>query len=103
MFNWRLPYLAWAMGQTPHLLTVQVLGIIFSLFSIWLWFDLSRDALGFPAAAAGALLLLGAPIYGFSSDVFLAHEFWAGTLIRCPCSLTRRDGDGPPSASGLSA
>jgi hypothetical protein len=81
VFNWRLPYLAWAMGQTPHLLTVQVLGIIFSLFSIWLWFDLSRDALGFPAAAAGALLLLGAPIYGFSSDVFLAHEFWAGTLI----------------------
>lgn len=81
VFNWRLPYLAWAMGQTPHLLTVQVLGIVLSLLSIGLWFDLSRDALGFPAAAAGALLLLGAPIYGFSSDVFLAHEFWAGTLI----------------------
>ena len=81
MFNWRLPYLAWAMGQAPHLLTAQVLGIVLSLLSIGLWFDLSRDALGFPAAAAGSLLLLGAPIYGFSSDVFLAHEFWAGTLI----------------------
>ena len=81
LFNWRLPYLAWAMGWLPDLVWAQLLGILLALGSIGLWFDLSRGFLPFPAAAAGSILLLGMPIYSFSPDVFLAHEFWAGCLI----------------------
>lgn len=81
VFNWRLPYLAWGMGWLPDLFWAQGLGILLSLGSIGLWLDLSRAFLPFPAAAAGALLLLGLPIYSFSQDLYLAHEFWAGTLI----------------------
>lgn len=81
VFNWRLPYLAWGMGWLPDLFWAQGLGILLSLGSIGLWLDLSRAFLPFSAAAAGAILLLGLPIYSFSQDLYLAHEFWAGTLI----------------------
>lgn len=103
VFNWRLPYLAWAMGQTPRLLPAQVLGIVLSLLSIGLWFRLSRDALGFPRTAIGSLLLLGSAIYGFSIDVFLAHEFWAGVLITLSVLAYARGWHGVCFASAMAA
>lgn len=81
LFNWRLPYLGWMIGHLPDPLVAQGLGVLLALLTLWLWFVLARDSLSFPMMAAGSLLLIGAPAYSFVSDLFLAHEFWAGCLI----------------------
>jgi len=81
LFDWRLPYLGWTIGHMPDPLVAQGLGVILALLTLLLWFVLAQDSLPFPMMAAGSLLLIGAPAYSFVSDLFLAHEFWAGTLI----------------------
>ena len=81
IFNWRTPLLGWAFGHLPDLRIAQALAILLSLFSLWLWINISSIELSFGKVAAGSILLLGAPIYGFLPDIYLAHEFWAGTLI----------------------
>ena len=81
IFNWRPPLLGWTFGHLPDLRFAQATAIILSLFTIWLWVSISSKELSFRRVAAGALLLLGAPIYSFLPDIYLAHEFWAGSLI----------------------
>jgi hypothetical protein len=81
VFNWRLPFLAWAMGHMPHLMLARMIALLLSFIPLWIWFELGRDEMPFPMRAAGCLLLLGGPIYGFLDDLYFAHEFWCGILI----------------------
>jgi hypothetical protein len=81
VFNWRLPLLAWVMGHMPHLFIIRLIALFLSFIPLWIWFEIDPDEVPFPVRAAGCLLLLGAPIYGFLDDVFLAHEFWCGIFI----------------------
>jgi len=81
IFNWRPPLLAWTFGHLPDLRIAQAAAIFLSLFTIWLWVNISSMELSFGKVAAGSILLLGAPIYSFLPDIYLAHEFWAATFI----------------------
>ena len=81
IFNWRPPLLGWTFGHLPDLRIALAAAIFLSLFTLWLWVSVSSKELSFGKVAAGSLLLLGAPIYSFSPDIYLSHEFWAGALI----------------------
>lgn len=81
VFNWRLPFLAWALGNMPNLMIARLIALCLSFIPLWIWLELSRNELSFPLRAAGCVLLLGGPIYGFIDNVFFAHEFWCGILI----------------------
>jgi hypothetical protein len=81
IFNWRPPLLGWTFGHLPDLRFAQAAAIFLTSFTIWLWVSISSKELSFRSVTAGALLLLGAPIYSFLPDIYLAHEFWAGSLI----------------------
>jgi hypothetical protein len=81
IFNWRPPLLGWAFGHLPDLRIAKTAAMFLSLFTIWLWVKLAGRELSFRKVASSSLLLLGAPIYSFLPDIYLAHEFWAGILI----------------------
>ena len=81
IFNWRPPLLGWTFGHLPDLRITQASAIFLSLFTLWLWVSVSSKELSFGRVAIGSLLLLGSPIYSFSPDIYLSHEFWAGALI----------------------
>jgi len=81
VFNWRLPFLAWALGYIPHLTIARLFALCLSFLPLWIWLEINRNALPFPLRAAGCLLLLGGPIYGFIDNIYFAHEFWCGILI----------------------
>jgi hypothetical protein len=81
IFNWRTPLLGWAFGHLPDLRIAQMIAIFLSLFSICIWINITNTELSFAKATIGSFLFLGAPIYSFLPDIYLAHEFWAGILI----------------------
>jgi hypothetical protein len=81
VFNWRMPLLAWTMGQSSNIKLCQLIGIILSLVTLAIWISVLQVFDSFNKMLAGSLLLLGLPIYSFIPDVFLVHEFWAGALI----------------------
>ena len=58
IFNWRTPLLSWTFGHLPDLRIAQAMAIILSLFSIWLWVNISSLELSFGKVAAGSILLL---------------------------------------------
>jgi len=66
----------------PDPLVVQGLGVILALLTLLLWFVLRRTAMRFPMMAAGSLCSSARRVQLIMSGrLFLAHEFWAGTLI----------------------
>ncbi len=82
VFNWRLPTLAWLMALLPNDRVSKLMAVVLALASSLLWLNvLRRSNLSFPQTMFAMLLLQGPIIYSVSSDCFVAHEFWAGTLI----------------------
>ncbi|HRR42557.1 MAG TPA: hypothetical protein P5244_15095 [Syntrophales bacterium] len=81
VFNWRLPFLAWALGYIPNLIIARVFAICLAFVPLLIWLEISRNELSFPLRAAGCLLMLGGPVYGFIDNLYFAHEFWCGILI----------------------
>lgn len=81
VFNWRMPLLAWIMGQFSNIKLCQLIAIILSLVTLAIWISVVQIFDSFYKMLAGSLLLLGWPLYSFIPDVFLVHEFWAGAFI----------------------
>jgi len=103
VFNWRLPLVAWTMGQFSNIKSCQIIGIIFSLITLVIWISILDKFDSFYKMLAGSLLLLGWPIYSFIDDVFLVHEFWAGALIAFSLACYAKDWRLASSLSGLLA
>ena len=81
IFNWRLPLLCWTFGHLPDLRIAKATAILLSFSTLWFWISISSKELPFGKIVAGSILLLGNPIYSLLPDLYLSHEFWAGTLI----------------------
>jgi hypothetical protein len=81
VFNWRLPTLAWFMGQLPTLQTGWILAILLAFTSLLIWISVLIRGRSFSQVFFGTFLLLGSLIYSLLPEVPLTHEFWAGTLI----------------------
>lgn len=82
VFNWRLPALAWFLGHLPSLKTGQILAFILALTTLLLWMVVFHKH-NYQAwqVFLGGLIMAGPVIYSLIPGPFLAHEFWAGTLI----------------------
>ena len=81
VFNWRLPFLALFLGNLPSISIGQTLALLLSGVTVILWIFVLKRNFSFGYAAIGSVLLLGILINSLIKDVFLTHEFWAGTLI----------------------
>lgn len=81
VFNWRMPYLATGIGHLPNPEIARAIAILLSLFSLWLWLDVSIKSLSVFRIAAGALPSVGLTVYSFLGNVFFMHELWLGILI----------------------
>jgi hypothetical protein len=82
VFNWRLPTLAWFLGKLPSLKTGQTIAIILAIITLLLWMMVfHRNNYTVWQVFFGGLILSGPVIYSILPGPFLAHEFWAGTLI----------------------
>jgi hypothetical protein len=81
VFNWRLPLLAMFIGRLPNPETAKFFAIFLSLFSLWLWIDISIKKLSILRIAAGTIPLSGLAVYSLVGTAFLMHELWAGILI----------------------
>lgn len=82
LFNWRLPLLAILIGHLPTVDTGKIAAALLAFTTSLMWVSILRrhlPSLGW--RIFGYLLVLDPIIYSLSGDVFLAHEFWAGTLI----------------------
>lgn len=81
VFNWRLPFLATLLGTLPSQEAGQVIVILLSFFSLWLWVDVATQRMSFPRVALGVIPLAGSAVYSFIEIIFVMHELWAGILI----------------------
>jgi len=81
VFNWRLPFLATLLGTLPSPEAGQVIVILLSFFSLWVWVDVATERMSFPRAALGVIPLAGSAVYSFIAIIFVMHELWAGILI----------------------
>jgi hypothetical protein len=81
-FNWRLPTLAYLLGALPGPQYGWVAAFVLALCASGLWIaTIVRRLPSVGWMTFGCLLVLGPIIYSLSADVFVAHEFWAGTFI----------------------
>jgi len=104
VFNWRLPLLVWLLGHLPGTDTGQVIAVILACISLLIWIGaLQQNQLSFGELVLGSLALLEPIIYSLSPGVFLAHEFWAGTLITLSLAAYARDWRVISVISGLMA
>jgi hypothetical protein len=82
LFNWRLPLLATLIGHLPNVDAGKIAAVLLALATSLMWVSILLQHLpSFGWRIFGYLLVLDPIIYSLSGDVFLAHEFWAGTLI----------------------
>ncbi len=81
VFNWRMPFLAMFIGRLPNPETAKIFATLLSLFSLWLWIDISVKELSILRIAAGSVALSGLAVYSLVGTAFLMHELWAGILI----------------------
>jgi hypothetical protein len=81
VFNWRMPFLAVWIGHMPDPEIARVIAILLSLFTLWLWIDVSMKTLSIPRIAAGAIASTGLTLYSLLGIVFYMHELWVGILI----------------------
>jgi hypothetical protein len=81
-FNWRLPLLAWLLARLPSTEMGEAVAAILAIMTLLVWISvLGQDHHSFAWLAFGSLAVLGPVIYSLLPGIFLAHEFWAGTLI----------------------
>jgi len=81
VFNWRLPFLATLLGKLPSPEAGQVIAILLSFFTLWLWIDVAAKRMPLLQVALGAVPLAGLAVYSFIAIIFVMHELWAGILI----------------------
>lgn len=81
IFNWRLPFLALFLGTLPSIEIGRWIGFALALVALLLWIQGLRKEKSFGQTLIGSLLLTGILIYAGIPDLFIAHEFWAGTCI----------------------
>ncbi len=81
VFNWRPPLLGWALGHLPDLRIARAAAISLSLMTLWLWVSVFGKELQFSKAFVGSFLVLGGTLSSLTTEAYLGHEFWAGTLI----------------------
>ncbi len=81
VFNWRLPTLAWLMGQLPTLRTGRIFAVLLSFAALLVWIRVLVEESSLLRTLLGSPLLLGPLLYSLSTEAYLTHEFWAGTLI----------------------
>ena len=81
IFNWRLPFLALFLGSLPDIEMGRWIGIGLAAVTLLLWIQTLKKEKTFGQTLIGSLLLTGVLVYGGVSNVFFAHEFWAGTCI----------------------
>jgi hypothetical protein len=82
VFNWRLPALAWLLGKLPSLRTGQIIAFILAMTTLLIWMTVFlQKKYVLWQVFFGGLILSGPVIYSLLPGPFLAHEFWAGTLI----------------------
>ncbi|MBP9013734.1 MAG: hypothetical protein KBG22_09005 [Smithella sp.] len=88
VFNWRLPALAWLLGQFPSLKTGQIIAFMLAITTLMLWLMVfHQNQYAVWQVFLGGLILSGPVIYSLLPGPFLAHEFWAGTLIALSLAL----------------
>jgi hypothetical protein len=104
VFNWRLPLLAWLLGHLPGTGTGQALAATLALLTLAAWIGVfGKGPHSFGQLAIGSLAVLAPVIYSLLPGLFLAHEFWAGTLISLSLAFYGRGWRAPSVASGLTA
>lgn len=82
VFNWRLPTLAIFLGYLPNTNTGNILAIILSSITLFVWIIFFRqNQYSLWQTMLGTLVMTAPLIYSLVPDPFLFHEFWAGTLI----------------------
>ncbi|MFZ2398717.1 MAG: hypothetical protein WAW31_08665 [Smithella sp.] len=105
IFNWRLPALAWLLGQLPSIRTGRVIALILATTTLLIWFTVfvkyqyARWQVFF-----GGLILSGPLMYPLlHTTLFLFHEYWAGTLISLSLAAHARGWRYASIISGLMA
>ena len=105
VFNWRLPALAWLLGQLPSIRTGRVIALILATTTLLIWFTVfvkyqyARWQVFF-----GGLILSGPLMYPLlHTTLFLFHEYWAGTLIALSLALHARGWRYASLVAGLTA
>lgn len=82
VFNWRMPALAWLLGQLPSDRAGQVLAFILAVATFLIWLSVFfQNEYALWQVLLGGLFLSGPVIYSLFPGTSLVHEFWAGTLI----------------------
>ena len=80
-FNFRLPLLAFFIGNLPSPEMGRWLLILLTLLTLAMWVRVLAKKGGFYMALFGALLLLGTTVSSYTDVAFLFHGMWAGVLI----------------------
>ena len=82
VFNWRLPLLAWFLGNLPSPKIGQVIAFLLAAATLFLWLKVFQfNSYTSGQIVFGGLFLSGPLIYSVIPGPFLMHEFWAGILI----------------------
>lgn len=104
VFNWRLPVLAWFLGHLPSLRTGQIIAFILAITTLLIWMTVFHQyQYTVWQVFLGGLILSGPVIYSLIPGPFLAHEFWAGTLISLSLAAHARGWRYASVAAGLAA
>jgi hypothetical protein len=104
VFNWRLPALAWLLGQLPSARAGQVLAVILAVTTLLVWLSVFfQNKYALWQVLLGGLFLSGPVIYSLFPGTFLLHEFWAGTLITLSLAAHARGWRHASVISGLMA
>jgi hypothetical protein len=82
IFNWRLPTLAWLLGHLPDdRFYGKGLAIIFALANTFFWSLVFRRSNSIKEMILGSFLISGPILFALTTDAYLSHEFWAGTMV----------------------
>jgi hypothetical protein len=104
VFNWRLPALAWLLGQLPSARAGQALAFILAAATLLIWLAVFfRNRYAIWQVLLGGLFMSGPVIYSLFPGTFLVHEFWAGTLIALSLAAYARGWRHVSVLSGLMA
>jgi hypothetical protein len=104
LFNWRMPLLATLIGHLPTINTGKIVAVLLASIASLTWISiLMRYLPSFGWRIFGSLLVISPIIYSLSGDVFLAHEFWAGTLIALSLAAYVKEWRFVAVGSGLAA
>jgi hypothetical protein len=104
VFNWRMPALAWLLGQLPSARAGQALAFILAAATLLIWLAVFyRNRYAVWQVLLGGLFLSGPVIYSLFPHTFLFHEFWAGTLIALSLAAYARGWRHVSVLSGLMA